>query len=92
MEFDLASYLFLGSVPLVIALVSILKNWVSDTRLYPVFAIVLGIILNVFIAWGTGTSIPSSVLMGLIAGLMAAGIYSGVTTTTRKIGIPPEGI
>jgi hypothetical protein len=85
MEFNLTSYLFLGSVPIIVGLVQIFKLWIQDTRIYPIIAIVLGVIINICIAlatnvFSTGSEIASSVVMGIIAGLSAAGLYSGATS------------
>jgi hypothetical protein len=80
MDFNLQSYLFMGSVPIIIGLVQVFKLWVKDTRLYPLFSIVLGLAFNIAIGIYTATGIPEAAVMGVIAGLAAAGMYSAATT------------
>jgi hypothetical protein len=84
MDFNLASYGFLGSVPLILGIVQAVKAWVKDSRFYPVISIILGIAINVLIAVGTGGSYIAAVFMGVIAGLSAGGIYGAATTKVDK--------
>jgi hypothetical protein len=79
MEFNLASYLFLGSVPIILGLVQVFKQWVKDERWYPVIAIILGLVINMGLASATGTGYISALVMGVIAGLSSSGIYSIAT-------------
>jgi uncharacterized membrane protein len=80
MEFNLASYLFFGSVGIILGLVQVVKLWIGDTRTYPIFSIVFGLIINIGLAKVTGVDLVSSIVMGVIAGLSAAGIYSTATS------------
>lgn len=79
MEFNLASYLFLGSVPIIVGIVQVVKAWISDERWYPVVAIVLGLAINMGLASVTGVDYVSALVMGTIAGLSASGLYSIAT-------------
>jgi hypothetical protein len=90
MDFNLASYGFLGSVPLILGIVQAVKAWVKDSRFYPVISIILGIAINILIALGTGGSYIAAVFMGVIAGLSAGGIYGAATTKVDKVEKPSE--
>ena len=80
MDFNLSSYLFMGSIPVILGLVQVIKLWVSDTRLYPIFSIILGLIMNIGISFYLGEDMVAAVVMGIIAGLSAAGMYSAATS------------
>jgi cell shape-determining protein MreD len=81
--FDIEQLWYLGGVPLVLALVQLAKKWVTDTRWYPVIAIVIGIILDVVIGIVIGQPLVTSIIVGVIVGLTAGGLYSGVSTATE---------
>lgn len=87
MTFDIKSLMFVGGVSLVVALTQICKKWVVDARWYPVISIGLGLLVNVPIGIMAGIDALSSVYMGIIAGLMASGIYS--VTQTEEPPKPP---
>ena len=79
------SLVALGGVPLIIGLVQMVKLWVADTRLYPVFAVAFGLLINLGATWFlgaiTGLDWFAAFWMGILAGLAASGLYSGATTT-----------
>jgi hypothetical protein len=79
MEFNLASYLFLGSVPIILGIVQVIKAWVLDARWYPVISIILGLAINMGLASVTGVDYVSALVMGTIAGLSSSGLYSIAT-------------
>lgn len=81
---DLNTLLYTGGTGLILALVQVCKRWVTDDSLYPVLAMGFGIIINIVIAIRTGLDLVTAVFMGIIAGLIACGIYSisGTTGTT----------
>ena len=64
-------------VPVVVALTSIIKAWVSDNRLAPVVSIVLGVAGSVFLI---PAELTTSIITGIIIGLTASGAYSGAKT------------
>lgn len=65
-------------VPIIIAAVTIFKTYVTNTKYAPIAAVVFGAILGYFFA---GFTVPLNLLLGVIAGLTASGLYSG----TKKI-------
>ena len=100
-EFSLANFLYLGGVGLLLGVVQLLKPFVSDTRYYPLIGVVAGILLNELIGYYLGVAWPASLIMGLIAGLAASGLYSwGATLKEGSLadkknrplpGTPPPG-
>lgn len=95
--FDIRSFLYLGGVGVIIGLVQIFKLWVSDTRWYPVIAIIIGLLLNWLIGTYLGVAWQESLIMGLIAGMAAGGVYSWSSTlkegkqADKAKRIPPVG-
>lgn len=67
-------------VPVIVALVSGVKQAGMDSRFAPILSIALG--LAGFYLLGTGELGPR-LFEGLIAGLSASGLYSGVKTTIK---------
>ena len=66
----------LGLIPLIIALVQVFKQFVPDKRFYPLFAVVIGIVGNLAIAYAIGESFILATMLGVVAGLSASGLYS----------------
>mgnify|MGYP001593523801 CR=1 FL=1 len=73
---ELADVIGLAGVPLIAALVQVAKTWVEDSRYYPLFALALGLGLNAGIALARGGDMPTALVLGLVAGLAASGLYS----------------
>ncbi len=73
---SLSSY-SIALVPVVMGLTSIVKNFLTsgDGRFAPVVAIVFGI-LGAFLI--PDLSIQETIMQGVLIGLTAAGVYSGV--------------
>lgn len=73
-----------GGTAVILALVQLLKPFVTDTRLYPVLATAFGVTINL-LAWaalGTYTvqTFFLALIVGLLAGLAAGGLYSAGST------------
>lgn len=66
----------LAGVPIIVALVEVLKVWLPDVRLYAPAALGLGLLLNLVAALALGTDVATGLLYGLVAGLAASGLYS----------------
>jgi hypothetical protein len=78
---DIELLVGLAAAPIIAALLQIIKPFLTDSRWWPLAAIILGVVWNVAanvetgeLAWGT------TVLVGIITGLAASGVYSGVKT------------
>lgn len=62
-------------VPVIVALVSLIKGAGIPARLAPLLAVVLGIVAGIiYIAPG---DLPQGIFVGLTVGLAASGLYSG---------------
>lgn len=66
-------------VPIVIALVQVARKMGLPTRYAPLLAIVFGAAGTV----GLGVIDFPTVLQGIVVGLTASGLYSGVNTTLK---------
>lgn len=82
---DVREFIGLAGVPVIVGLVEVAKLWVKDSRWYPLLALGFGIGLNVGVALSLGRPGPEGVLMGIVAGLAASGLYSGV-----RAGLAPR--
>jgi hypothetical protein len=80
-DLDIISASSLVVVPIIIAVVQAIKltGWVSD-KFAPIVSIGIGIIIG-FIANHNLADISANLLSGVMYGLMASGLYSGVKTT-----------
>lgn len=75
------------AVPIIIALVQAIKmtNFVSD-KFAPLVSIVVGIMIA-FIADHDSVDLSNTILSGVMFGLMASGLYSGISTTATAINV-----
>lgn len=75
-------FIGLAGFPIITALVSVFKPWLPDERLHPPLALALGILLNVGIAYYQATDLVLALLLGVVTGLAASGLYSQAKTYT----------
>jgi multidrug transporter EmrE-like cation transporter len=68
-------------IPIIIALTQIFKTLGMDKKYYPVSNIVLGILASYFFMPSSQKDIPMAVLLGVITGLSASGLYSSGKST-----------
>ena len=68
-------------VPLIIALVELLKLFSQDKRFYAPAAVLLGTLLYLGVGLYYGADPVEAALKGLAAGLAAVGLYSGAKNT-----------
>lgn len=68
-------------VPLILGIVSSVKMVGMDAKYAPALSVVLGIIMFYFFADGLVTA---RIFEGLVAGLSASGLYSGVKTVLTR--------
>ena len=66
----------LAGVPVIVAAVEIAKPFTPDRRFYPLIALALGLALNLGVALALDSDPRRAVLLGLVAGLAASGLYS----------------
>lgn len=79
----------LATVPAVIALVTLAKDLGLPTRLSPLLAVVLGVVVSLFDLFATGSvlgtqSVLQTVGTGVILGLSASGLYDGARVLSPK--------
>ncbi|GIW06346.1 MAG: hypothetical protein KatS3mg060_1151 [Dehalococcoidia bacterium] len=85
---DVQEWVGLGGVPVVVALVQLVKPFVHDERFWPVIAVVFGVTWNMVVATTLGSStaadLARAALFGVVVGLAASGLYSGGRTVLRQ--------
>lgn len=83
---DPVSLVGLAGAPLVIALVALARETFPGlpTRYLPALTLGAAIVLNVLLAVQLGTSPGLAVLVGLLTGLAASGLYSHVSAVMGK--------
>jgi hypothetical protein len=88
----ITSIVALGGVPLIIGFVQLFKPFITDTRYYPLVALVFGLIINLIAGWALGASAATdwvtALFNGIIAGLAASGLYS--TGSTLREGVAAD--
>lgn len=74
------------NVPLVIALTQLVKNvFPKWLRFAPLISLVIGLVISFLMTWAGWADVRHTILNGLVMGLAASGLYSGVkNTVTRK--------
>ena len=84
MEMDWTLVIGLAGVPIVVALTQLIKPFITDTRIYPLISVAWGLALNLSAAWMLTPfakgDIGASVVLGVLAGLSASGLYSASAT------------
>lgn len=74
-ESNIAQLIGLAGVPAIVAIVAMLKPWITDSNLWPPLALALALALNLTVAFARGTDPLEAAAAGLLAGLAAAGLY-----------------
>ena len=87
MDFE-QSIVGIGGAAFITALIGFVKPFIADHRWYPVISLALGLIINIGYAWGFMTlATPqewiTAIFAGIMAGMAAAGFYSGANTMTK---------
>jgi hypothetical protein len=80
---DYTQFVGLAGAPVIAAIVEMCKRSLPEVaeRWWPPVALVLGVALNVAIAYGQQGDMGLAVLVGIVTGLTASGIYSQTKTT-----------
>lgn len=73
---------FTLAVPIVLALVEVAKRSGLSSKWAPALSVALGLLM--LGVWGTEGDVLQNLLEGLVAGLSASGVYSGVKATMTK--------
>ncbi len=77
--FEVKEIFGLAGVPFIIALVEWAKRSfpVLGRDSYPLLAMALGVLVNLALGWYLHVDVFVSVVVGIVAGLAASGLYSG---------------
>lgn len=80
---DYEQFIGLAGFPIITALIEMGKRSFPEVteRWWPLVALVLGVGLNVGIAYSRGTDMTLALLVGIVTGLAASGLYSQTKTT-----------
>ena len=70
-------------IPLIIGIVSLLKMYGMPRRLLPVMALIFGIVGGIIYIYPE--DIKAGILVGLMMGLSASGLYSGGNNCEEKL-------
>lgn len=80
MAIDISTFAGLGGIPVIVALVYILRSYITDSRAWPVLAVILGVVWCVSLRLVLGEAWQPAVLEGVIIGLMSSGAWSAGKT------------
>lgn len=83
---DITSLVGVAGAPLVLALVSLVRESFPrlPTRYLPAVTLLLAIALNLGLAGELGTPAGIAVLVGIVTGLTASGLYSHAVTSAEQ--------
>jgi hypothetical protein len=84
---DLNAFVGLGGIPLIQALVAVVKTMFPKipSQYFPGVSIAWGVILNVAIVWPVmGSDLRSVVIVGIVAGIAASGLYQWGVDRTKS--------
>lgn len=71
-------------IPIVTAVVQALKFWVKD-KYAPFVAMIVGIGITFLFAHDARADLSGTILLGILFGLAASGLYSGLQHTTKVL-------
>ena len=82
---DYRSFVGLAGAPLILALVQLVKRtWPElSPRYEPALVLGLAVALNLALAWQLRTDLGLAVLVGIVTGLSASGLYTQAAALTR---------
>lgn len=69
-------------IPLIIGLVEVLKRYGASKKVLPVASLLFGLLAGVFYVYPD--DLKGGILVGLMLGLSASGLYSGTKNTIEK--------
>ena len=81
---EYSDFIGLAGIPIITGLIQIVKGFAIPDKVLPIIALVLGITLNVAIAASLGNEILLAILIGIVTGLAASGLYSQTKTLAER--------
>lgn len=88
---DIKDFVGLGGIPLVQALVALTKTSLPElpARYYPGISIAWGVTFNIALAWLLRADLRVSVVVGVVVGLAASGLFQYAKDQSQKL--TPQG-
>lgn len=82
MDFDVNQLYGLAGIPVISALIQMVKLTIPETpdRFWPLASVVIAVVFNVLLGWKLGTDLYLAAILGLVSGLAASGLYSQTKT------------
>lgn len=77
---DYSQFIGLAGAPFITALCQLIKGYLPSDRYVPSAALLLGVALNIAVAYNQGGDMLLAVLVGITTGLAASGLYSQTKT------------
>jgi len=76
----------IGGVPVIVGLVEVVKRaWPRlPARFYPVLALAFGVAVNLALRSYSGAEVTEALLAGIVAALVASGLYSQARALSQK--------
>lgn len=83
---DYSQFIGLAGAPFITAIIQAAKATIPEwpDRVWPGFALLLGVAVNVAVAYRQQTDMMLAVLVGIVTGLAASGLYSQAKTYTTQ--------
>jgi membrane associated rhomboid family serine protease len=81
MDFELIAGV--SAIFVIMAVIEIFKSFGLNQKYSPIFAVILGLVFSFAMAFYGNTVEYESAIKGLIVGLSAVGLYSGVKNTAQ---------
>lgn len=75
MDPELTDLVGVAGAPLVTAIVAIVRPWLPDDRWIPVITLIVAVVLNEALAAASDGQWAKAAIRGVIAGLVASGLY-----------------
>lgn len=73
-----------AAVPIIVAITQAFKFWVSQ-KYVPFISMIVGIGVAILLTHDFMKDLSGTILMGILFGLSASGLYSGVKSTSQSI-------
>ena len=81
MDFELIAGV--SAIFVIVAIIEMFKSFGLNQKYSPIFAVILGLVFSFAMAFYGNTVEYESAIKGLIVGLSAVGLYSGVKNTAQ---------
>lgn len=85
MDFDLNQLYGLAGIPIISALIQLVKITIPELpdRFWPLASVAIAMAFNVLLGWRLGGDVFIGAILGLVVGLASSGLYSQTKTAVR---------